>query len=743
MRLTHHRCSAPLASLTFMLEAKRKKYFIILSAVFAAIIWQQGIQPTVNNTRGDFANYFTAASLVCERKPLARAYQDFTWFQMQMDRHGIVHQVGGFIPHPPSTALVLLPLTKLDPVQAKRVWTIFNVLLIAVIVWALSRLTGLDWPSAAFIFLSSGMALINNFLFGQQYLLLVATIVLGLLANRAGHQITAGVLLGLMIPIKYVGVLFVIYFAWKRCWRLVFAASGTALAVVLVTVALVGVEPFRVFFTEVLPRHLRGEIQNPYAVQFQSWNSLLRTLFVYDETLNPQPLLHAPLLFVIGKNLIFWSLLTAVILVTKNLKINDPQQRFLFEIGLIPLAFLLLSPGSATYHFLLLAISAVAFVKILLEHGRPRAAIALAVLFLAINLPHYLRLLHFAQGWTIPLAYPRLWLLFSFGLLVVWFFRANLVWASLHRQAFRAALVVIIIVMAATKWGAKPAVANNIDGANWLPIADAEFNRHYGLVLKHLDRGYDEFVFSYCELRNEQYTIHSTDIGRWTPLALQNFYHPDLFEDDRSLLVETVRTGRSEIWLSRTPGEVPAFVVAGEQPSWRTAVQFVFVRSDSLFLGDLFGGAMQLVSLHGANASSLRIFDPKCSPASDRVSYCVERGDSHLRYELRVFEIEGRHDKLVLQSESRFEQPSWSPDGEVLLFAWRKSGNRDIWALRLNDASLTQLTLHPGEDTSPVWERESQRILFLSDRGRGLECSTIFWLEVPEGLKYPRAVSER
>ena len=98
--------------------------------VFATLILKFGILRSFNNTKGDFANYYTAARLLSEGTSVAPAYHDFVWFQKQMDRVGIQNQVGGFIPHPPSTALVFIPLIVFDPVTAKNIWTAFNILLL-------------------------------------------------------------------------------------------------------------------------------------------------------------------------------------------------------------------------------------------------------------------------------------------------------------------------------------------------------------------------------------------------------------------------------------------------------------------------------------------------------------------------------------------------------------------------------------------------------------------------------------
>lgn len=704
---------------------------------FAFLILKLAVLPSFNNTRGDFANYYTAACLVKKGAPLARAYQDFTWFQMEMDRHGIVQQVGGFIPHPPPTAMVFLPLTFFDAVTAKNIWTALNVLLIIVCIFGLVRLTQLHWLSVAVIFLGTGFGLINNFLFGQMYLLLTATIVLGLWAHQRGNDVLAGMLLALMIPMKYFGILFVAYFAWKRQWRLVFSALATIAAIAGFAAFMAGFEPFHVFVTEVFPRHFRGEIQDPFAILFQSWASLFRRLFVYNATLNPAPPLHFPPAFFFLSSVAFWGFVALALWLFVRARLKSQNHQFLFEIGLLPLLFLIVSPSGTTYHFLLLTITTAAFMKILIDQQRHLSATALAILFIVINLPHYIKLLPYAHGWLTPLGYSRLWFLLIFGALAWRYFRPLITLQSIKINlgrylAFAVLLLSGLAVLAGTR---AFSAAEKDDGATWLRIDDAEFKRHQGLLMKNPDVGARRAVFSYCEFWNEQYTIFSTDSGRWTPPARRNYYHPDLAPDDSSLLVQTVVAGRDEIWLSRGQGQEPVFAVAGAFPSWKEGGRsFVYVEGNAIELATIDASRIKTETLMQAHDQT--VFDLAYSPQGNLLAYCVVAdGSAGKRYQLRVQDFNnGSDEKLFGDSRARLEQPAWSPDEKILLFSGRESGNREIYAFDFATRKIHQLTHHRGEDTSPAWDAVNDRILFTSDRGRGLEFSAIFWLPAFQAL---------
>ncbi|NIR49212.1 DUF2029 domain-containing protein [candidate division KSB1 bacterium] len=694
--------------------------------VFSLIIFRYGVLPTLSNTRGDFANYYTASRLLVDGISLERAYRDFIWFQKQMDRYGIRNQIGGFIPHPPPTALVFLPLVPLDAVTAKNVWTAFNLGLVVLNIFLLSRISGLNWLIAAVLFLSTGYGLLNNFLFGQQYLLVLSSILLAIYFYQRQKPLAAGVALGLMIPIKYVGVLFLFYFIWKKQWRLLVAACATILSVIGLTLFLGEVHAFKSFLAEVLPRHLRGEIQDPFSIYFQSWNSLFRRMFIFEESLNSNPLWSSPLLFFVLKNFVFLLLAAFSIFVLARIRFqNDHHQQF-FHFAWIPLATLLLSPGSATYHFLLLTLSVVFLVKILLDLDAVGAAVFLGTLFVVVNLPHYMKLKDAAVGWWTFVGYSRLWLLLLFFVSTVVLFRKCIHWRISHPFAMVMISAVTVLFGFTAVRGYSAHRNERDDGARWLRVVHPEFNRHLGLVLKSPDVGGREVVFSYCELMDEDYAIYSTSGVPWFEAKERNFYSPALAADDSSLLVETIVDGRSEIWLHARGHDQPKLLAHGEHPSWHPdGVQFAFVSGGEIVVSDVHKKSSQILN------AGPEPYDPVFSPQGNYLAYCAKEGGGT---SLRLYDRRSETEKILLQSDARIEAPQWSSDERVLLFCWDVDQSRDIWALELASGQTHQLTFHRAADDEPVWDERNRRIVFTSDRGRGLECSALYWIPVPEEL---------
>ena len=75
-----------------------------------------------------------------------------------------------------------------------------------------------------------------------------------------------------------------------------------------------------------------------------------------------------------------------------------------------------------------------------------------------------------------------------------------------------------------------------------------------------------------------------------------------------------------------------------------------------------------------------------------------------------------------------YEHPRLSPDGTRVALSSRDQEN-DLWIWDLRRATLTRLTLDPGQDWFPVWTPDGRRIIFSSNRGGQLNL----WWQAADG----------
>ena len=259
------------------------------------------------------------------------------------------------MPFPPPTALLLLPLTRLAPLDALRVTTCVSIVCLAASILLLMRILSWGFFETAVFVLLSGFGLINDLRFGQPYILISLSCILGYYAYLERRPFLAGICFGLFAPIKYFPVVFLGYFAFRRVWGVVLGGAAVMLCVALLSVGILGWKIHQEFLA-VLANHLvaKLDLQDPFAVSYQSFDSLFRRLFVFDAARNPYPLWDMPRLHVLGvlvTKLVLFALAAAALV---RLARRNPAAAAAPSIGILGILTMLLAPATASYHFILL-----------------------------------------------------------------------------------------------------------------------------------------------------------------------------------------------------------------------------------------------------------------------------------------------------------------------------------------------------------------------------------------------------
>lgn len=380
--------------------------FLFLAAV---VIWK-GVLPAFAQVSSDFPNYYVASRLVITGRIDHRLY-DNAWFGSMAETLGLPRD-SRFIPFPPPTIFLLLPVAWLNPLNALRLWTLANVFLTVYAIRLLAMLSKRAWQWCGIIVLLSGHAIINNFKFGQAYIALMATVLLFILHLERRNAERAAIWLGAGIALKYFPVIYVPLLAVRKQWR---AILGTAIVVLLLwlgATVFLGWGAVVDFLGRVAASHVQGDIvgQSNNAVLFQSWNSLLRRVFVADPLTNPVPVLNFHSGYAWGMVVVYCAWAFTVSVGWKSLLRYDPAWRFKQEAAYLTVAAFVILPASATYHALLLAPALVLHLAPLTTYNRFEWAALIA--YCGIGLAPYSSTAGFAaKGWLVVLAYPRLWLI--------------------------------------------------------------------------------------------------------------------------------------------------------------------------------------------------------------------------------------------------------------------------------------------------------------------------------------------
>jgi len=195
----------------------------------------------------DFLNYWTGGRLVITGDA-ASAY-DLARYNALLREWFWPEQSGMAFSYPPHALPLLAPFGALPYLTAYALWSGLGALGFAAV-----ALGGA--PKAADRSIVAAIALAPvvwvNIIFGQLGLLL-AVMFVGALRALPGRPLLAGVLLGLLTVKPQLGLLLPIVLLMTGAWRAIAAAVITTLALVGLSLALFGIDPWRLYWEHTMP----------------------------------------------------------------------------------------------------------------------------------------------------------------------------------------------------------------------------------------------------------------------------------------------------------------------------------------------------------------------------------------------------------------------------------------------------------------------------------------------------------
>ena len=162
-------------------------------------------------------------------------------------------------PNPPIMPITLHPLMVLPTVTGAMCWFAIKVGLTTaalMMLFQIVRPPGKKFPPMfrSLVLLLSLRPILGDLHHGNNNLLILFLIVSTYYAWRRGHDVAAGLLLGLATSYKVTPALFFVYFAYKRSWRTVgWGVLGLGIFLVIVPSAVIGAD-----FNLRMPQHVVG-----------------------------------------------------------------------------------------------------------------------------------------------------------------------------------------------------------------------------------------------------------------------------------------------------------------------------------------------------------------------------------------------------------------------------------------------------------------------------------------------------
>lgn len=433
------------------------KTYIIPAAIFTALAALFVIfvfMPSVQKVNTDFPNYYVSANMYLESKDLRTAYDNVA-FNRELLMYGIEGQIVSFVPYPPLTALLMLPIARLEPLTAKLYWNMFNLLLLAASILVIKKLVTLDVFSVGILFFLSAYALTNNFLFGQAYMLVLFCLVMFIYFMLKGRSLPAAVFLSLSIVLKFYTVFFIFLFIFKKEYRLLVYTIIVTGLLYIPAILLTGFDLNYFYYTQIMTRLGDGWVGTVYAAEYQSFVSLLHRLFDAEPMFNPDPLVRSPLLFYFFKFSYIFTVLTFSIVYLKR-----GAENLKLQIALFCTVCLLLLPLNASYQYVVLIPAVVFLAEHCLQQKKLYMAAVIVFVIALINSPVQVKLTAlFKDSPLFIFAYIKL-----FGLFFLWIVNLRLLkpaaepdyYSSRMKKFFAIAGIHIILLTAISYYLNKP-----------------------------------------------------------------------------------------------------------------------------------------------------------------------------------------------------------------------------------------------------------------------------------------------
>jgi len=408
----------------------------------------------------DFPNYYVSAWAVRHDGNLSQLY-DPVWFEREKHRSGIERPAALFNYFPPMNALIMWPLADLSPIKAKQAWTIINLIALAAVVALTVKASGIGWlPAAAVAFLGLD-ALGNNMTYGQFYIVLTLLMLTGVLIAERFPSI-AGLVTATGTVTKIFPAFLLVYFMIRRKYRALIYSAAAITILIVIGVLVLGWAPHQVYLAEVLGRSLRGEIQDPYNVHWNTLQALLRRALVREETLNPAPIVDAAWLFFFLRPVVS----VTIVAVTLFAIVGARRRNILAEYGAIIAMVSLITPSQASYHQFLFYPAVAGGIA---QAKRPGAAFFLAGIFALICSNVMGATGGFDSGPAMIFAFPRVYLVLT--LWVVFLFSLKPPRPVVSSQLVFAASCTLLISLGAAFFENKRWIADVADGAVLVPLA--------------------------------------------------------------------------------------------------------------------------------------------------------------------------------------------------------------------------------------------------------------------------------
>jgi TolB protein len=163
--------------------------------------------------------------------------------------------------------------------------------------------------------------------------------------------------------------------------------------------------------------------------------------------------------------------------------------------------------------------------------------------------------------------------------------------------------------------------------------------------------------------------------------------------------------GNTEIFKVNRRGGAPVQLTHSPRidanPAWSPSGREIAFSSDragtpQLYVMDADGGNVRRVTREGLSNDGAA-----WHPEGSRITYAFRSQSGH-RYDIAVTDLVTEETRILTSGPGSNEAPSFSPDGERIVFESSRDGSIQIWVIDADGGNLRRLTSE-GENFAPAW----------------------------------------
>lgn len=281
--------------------------FFAIGLIAAVYVWAKPL--------GDFGNYYYGAQFI-DAVDYWKVY-DVYRFNTAVEALG---QKGLFLDHtsvPPQTPLFYLPFSWIkDPFLARGIFNFCGLIAFAFSFRRLLRIyPHIYWGKTLLLSVTMLFLMYQNMVLGQTYLFITALLIEAWLAKLRNAQALSGLFLAIAVSLKITPVIILLYFIAQKKFRTLLYFTVAWIFIAGISVFVVGIDVFQLYYLKLLPRIMDGYVNYPYSETCSSFIVFLRKIGQFDAVLNPQTWLQlSPTMIGILNMFLILPLLILVIL---------------------------------------------------------------------------------------------------------------------------------------------------------------------------------------------------------------------------------------------------------------------------------------------------------------------------------------------------------------------------------------------------------------------------------------------